>query len=149
MTLQITLTMAGAAALLNLWLGGRVSRLRSQFKVSVGDGGNDAVLRRMRAQANYIEHAPFFLILLALLELAGANGWLLWGAGIAFILARIAHGYGMDAAAPRLLRAIGMMTTAIVIVLLAGYAIFIAYQAPPLSTGVTLPAGRSASAGAS
>ena len=148
MTLQITLTMAGAATLLNLWLGARVSRLRSQFKVSVGDGGNDALLRRMRAQADYIEHAPFFLILLGLLELAGANSWLLWGAGIAFILARIAHGYGMDAAAPRLLRSLGMMVSAAVVVLLAGYAIFIAYQAPPISsTGITLPAGQSASAG--
>lgn len=147
MTLQITLTMAGAAALLNLWLGGRVSALRRQFKVSVGDGGNEALLRRMRAQANYIEHAPFFLILLALLELAGANSWLLWSAGIAFVLARIAHGYGMDAATPRLFRMLGMITTALVIVLLAGYAIFIAYQAPPISGGIQLSPGRSAAVG--
>ena len=36
--LTITLTIAGAAALLNLWLGMRVSQLRIRDMVSVGVG---------------------------------------------------------------------------------------------------------------
>jgi uncharacterized membrane protein YecN with MAPEG domain len=71
-------------------------RHRKQFKVSVGDGGQEPLLRRMRAQANFIEHAPFFLILLAALELAGARQGVLVSSAVLFILSRIAHAYGMD-----------------------------------------------------
>ena len=90
MILPITLTIAGAAAILHVWLSLRVSRLRRPLKIGVGDGGNEVLLRRMRAHGNFAENMPIFLILLGLLELAtGGNLWL-WGAAILFILARIA-----------------------------------------------------------
>ena len=73
MILPITLTIAGAAAILHIWLAVRVSRARRQLKVSVGDGGNEALLRRIRAHGNYVENMPFFLILLGLVELAGGD----------------------------------------------------------------------------
>jgi len=43
MILPITLTLAGAAALLNIWIAQRVGRARVAHKVSIGDGGNDAL----------------------------------------------------------------------------------------------------------
>ena len=52
--LTITLTIAGAAALLNLWLGMRVSQLRIRDKVAIGDGGNARIAARMRAHANFV-----------------------------------------------------------------------------------------------
>ena len=70
MILPITLTIAGAAALLNIWLGPRVGQMRLAHKVSIGDGGNEALIARMRAQANFVEYTPFVLILLGLIELA-------------------------------------------------------------------------------
>ena len=105
----VTLATAAASALLNIWLGWRISTLRHQHKVSVGDGGQEPLLRRMRAQANFIENAPFFLILLGGLELSGANR--LWIEVIAalFILSRIAHGFGMDGGALQRWRRIGIM----------------------------------------
>src|SRR5207302_4899405 len=71
--IPITLLSAAAASAINFWLGGRISVLRRDLKVSVGDGGHEPLVRRMRAQANFIENAPFFLILLGGLELSGAN----------------------------------------------------------------------------
>src|SRR5690242_12751471 len=73
MHVPITLLTAAAAAILNIWLGYRIAQHRHEFKVSVGDGGHEPLLRRMRAQANFIENAPFFLILLGGLELSRAN----------------------------------------------------------------------------
>ena len=74
--LTITLTIAGAAALLNLWLGMRVSQLRIRDKVAIGDGGNARIAARMRAHANFVEYVPTFLILLGLVELArGTQTW--------------------------------------------------------------------------
>ena len=99
MILPVTLTIAGAAALLNFWLMIRVGQVRTSEKVSVGDGGNEKVLRRMRAHSNYIETAPFILILIGLIEMidtgASSPTWL-WIVGGIYLLGRIAHGIGMD-----------------------------------------------------
>ena len=144
MILPITLTIAAAATLLNLWLAWRVSQLRRAYKVSVGDGGHEALLRRMRAQANYGEHAPFFLILVALIELATGGSLWLWGAAILFVLARIAHAIGMDQPSPARLRVIGMIGSTLMLIGLAGWAIFLAYQAPELGRGILISPGYTA-----
>lgn len=144
MILQITLTFAGAMALLNIWLAGRVSRLRRGLKVSVGDGGQEPLLRRMRAQANFIEHGPFFLILVLLIELATGGSLWLWAAAILFVLARIAHAIGMDQPSPSRLRTAGMIASTLVMIALAGWAIFLAYQAPGISRGVMISPGYTA-----
>jgi hypothetical protein len=94
--------------MLNFWLAWRIGQLREKFKVSVGDGGNEPLLRRMRAQANLIENAPLVLILLGGLELSGANRLILACAAAIFILARIAHPIGMDAAENGRWRTVGM-----------------------------------------
>lgn len=119
----ITLVTAAAAVAVNIWLGARVVRSRREHGVRIGDGGNEAVLRRMRAQANFIENAPFFLILLAALELSGGNRLALGAIAAAFILARIAHPIGMDG--PHLVRwrMVGMMTSVAALVALSLWAI--------------------------
>jgi uncharacterized membrane protein YecN with MAPEG domain len=129
MILPITLTIAGAAALLNIWLGYRVGQMRAAHKILIGDGGNEPLTARMRAQANFIEYTPLFLILLGLVELAiGSQLWL-WIVAIFFILARIAHGLGMDRPRPDplRLRMIGTIVTALILVGLAFYAIALPY----------------------
>ena len=146
MILPITLTLAGAAAILHIWLASRVSRVRRQFKIGVGDGGNEALVRRMRAHANYAENMPIVLILIGLIELAGGDARILWAAGILFILARIAHGFGMDQQSPSRLRAIGMMGSALVLLGLAGWALSFAYlQSPPAPHETMIGPGRTAS----
>ena len=56
--LPATLCLAAACALVNFWLGMRIGKIRHAESISVGDGGNEALIRRMRAQANFIEQAP-------------------------------------------------------------------------------------------
>jgi hypothetical protein len=130
-TLPITLTIAAAAALINIWLGVRVSQVRFRDKVSIGDAGNQRLACRMRAHSNYTEYTPFFLILLALIELSqGSEQWL-WGAAILFILARLAHPFGMDRKAPNTLRVGGMIVTWAVLLGLAAYALAIPYLEGP------------------
>jgi uncharacterized membrane protein YecN with MAPEG domain len=133
MILPITLTLTGAAAILLIWLASRVSRVRRQFRIGLGDGGNEALLRRIRAHGNYVENMPIVLILIGLLELAGGDRRILWAAGIAFILGRIAHAFGMDQPSPSRLRMIGMGLNALILVGLAGWALSFAYRMPPAS----------------
>jgi uncharacterized membrane protein YecN with MAPEG domain len=118
----VTLATAAAAVAVNTWLGGRISLLRRDLKVSVGDGGHEPLLRRMRAQANFIENAPFFLILLGGLELSGANRWGLGALAIVFLLGRVAHGYGMDGGALQHWRRDGMVSSVGALFLLAIWA---------------------------
>jgi uncharacterized membrane protein YecN with MAPEG domain len=128
MTLPITLTIAGAAALLNIWLGLRISRLRRLYQVSIGHGGKPLLATRVRAHANFVEYTPFFLILLGLIELArGSETWL-WAAAILYILARLAHPFGMDRPGGNMLRIIGVVITWAVLLALAGYALAIPYM---------------------
>lgn len=127
MILPITLTIAGAAAIVNIWLAIRIVTLRIKAKVLIGDGGNALLATRMRAQLNYMEDTPLVLILLGLIEFArGTHVWL-WAAGIIYIIGRILHPFGMDRQSPHPLRAVGILTTWIVMLGLAGYAISIPY----------------------
>jgi uncharacterized membrane protein YecN with MAPEG domain len=129
--LPITLTIAAAAAVLHIWLAARVSQLRNRHKVSIGDGGNEALVRRMRAHANYGENMPVVLILLGLLELAGGDPLILWGAAVLFVIARILHGFGMDRPSPSRARMFGMIGSTLALLILVGYAIFMVYRHPP------------------
>lgn len=132
--LPASLATAAACALINLWLAIRVGQMRNAHKVSVGDGGNMAVIARMRAHANFTEYAPIVLILLALLELARGTSLHAWGYGCAFVVARVCHGLGMDTWKPG--RMIGVALTFLIILLLAGECAWTSYAgAPPTGGG--------------
>lgn len=127
--LPITLTVAGAAALLNVWLGWRVGQRRLSEKVSIGDGGNEALTCRMRAHANFAEYTPFVLILIGLVELAGGTTAWLWAVGALYILARIAHAIGMDRPTPNPFRMAGIIVTMLTLAGLGIYAVVLAHMA--------------------
>ena len=123
MILPVTLSAVAAAVIVNIWLGLRVAALRRAFKVSIGDGGHEPLSRRMRAQLNFAENVPITLLLIALLEIAGiGGGWLAYVAG-AFMLARVAHGFGMDGGKAQAGRVVGVLVTIAVQLLLAGVAV--------------------------
>jgi uncharacterized membrane protein YecN with MAPEG domain len=123
MILPVTLTTVAAAALINIWLTIRIGALRRAYGISVGDGGNEALQRRMRAQLNFAENAPIVVLLIAAIEIAGAGeSWLAYVAG-AFVLARVAHGFGMDGGKAQIGRMIGVVVTLATQLFLAGVAV--------------------------
>ncbi|WP_174298841.1 MAPEG family protein [Sphingomonas bacterium] len=128
--LPVSLTTAGALALIHLWLAFRVSQQRMASKVMVGDQGDPVLLARMRAHANNAEYAPFAMILIVLVELAREPGWWLWAIAGLFVVGRLAHGLGMVRPAPNPLRAGGIMLTWAALAALAVWAIVIARQTP-------------------
>ncbi len=128
MTLSITLTIAAAAALINLWLMIRCGQARTTEKVSIGDGGSEMVIRRMRAHANFIESAPIVLVLIAALELTGGTSTWLWAVGIAYTVGRLLHPLGMDGGALAKGRMIGTLLTMLTLLGLAGVALVSVYS---------------------
>jgi len=126
--IPVTLLAAAAGALVNIWLGWRIAAHRKQFQVSVGDGGHEPLLRRMRAQSNFVEHAPIFLILVAALEIGGANKPILGLIAVIFGVARVSHALGMDRVENRRWRSLGMMATVFSTVALVLWAIATALE---------------------
>ena len=83
------------AALLAIWfivLSVRVIAVRRRDGVSLGSDGDAGLERRVRAQGNFSEYAPFGVVLLALLEARGGAPWLLHGIGAALLAGRLMHG---------------------------------------------------------
>ena len=135
--LPVTLAAAAGCALLNLWLSFRIGQVRHAEKIDVGDGGNERLIRRMRAQANFVENAPFVLVLLLAIELVhGTDGWL-WLAAGAFLLARVAHGLGMDGGRFGAGRTIGTGVTLAVLLALGMWAAWLAVTTPHMVTTTT------------
>ena len=66
--MTITLLATSFICLIALVLALYTGKMRLKHDVKVGDGGNDAVIRAMRAHANLIEFAPLSLIMIGFLE---------------------------------------------------------------------------------
>jgi uncharacterized membrane protein YecN with MAPEG domain len=121
--------MAAGAALVNIWLMVRCGQARTKGKVSIGDGGDEFLIRRMRAHANFVESTPFVLILIAAIEATkGSPGWL-WYVGLLFIFGRLAHGLGMDGGSLEKGRMVGTLITFLSLLGLAGYTLWSVYSA--------------------
>lgn len=93
--LQATAFWAALLAPVGIWLSVRVIGLRRRLRVAIGAGGQPALERAMRAQANFFEYVPFALLLLALAEAGGAPGWIIHPLGAALLAGRLAHGWGI------------------------------------------------------
>ena len=101
---------AALFAIMLVGLSINVIRLRVGNRVSLGDGGNEALRRAIRAHSNFCEFVPLALILMLLLELNGTGSNVLHGLGIALLAGRIAHAYSIPADALNI-RRFGMLMT--------------------------------------
>lgn len=73
-----------------------VGLARGPAGVSLGDGGNEVLLRKMRRHGNLAENAPIFLILLGLLEVTGGSATIVTWIGGVFLVARISHAIALS-----------------------------------------------------
>jgi uncharacterized membrane protein YecN with MAPEG domain len=71
--LPITTLLSSTLAIWLFVLSWAVIKVRRSLNISLGDGGNKIMKRRMRAQGNLVEYAPLFVIMIALAELQGGN----------------------------------------------------------------------------
>jgi uncharacterized membrane protein YecN with MAPEG domain len=86
---------AALAALILIALSVNVIRSRRHHGAALGDSAGPEMTRRIRAQANFIEYTPIFLIMLFLAEKGGIPGWSVHVLGSAFFLGRLMHAYSL------------------------------------------------------
>ena len=91
----ITSLYAALCGLLILDLSIIVVRFRLKKGVTLGDGGDEAGQRAIRAHANAVEYIPLALILMGLLEADHASAWALYLYGTVLFLGRLSHAWGL------------------------------------------------------
>lgn len=110
--MRITAMYAGLLALLFVFLSVQVIRQRLGKMVSLGDGGDAELSRRIRVHGNFAEYVPLALILTGLSESLGAPGMLVHALGLATLLGRASHAWGLSPAnRMQALRTVGMVLT--------------------------------------
>jgi uncharacterized protein len=108
---------AAIFALLFVYLSVQTVRQRQRLRISVGDGGNPAMLRTMRVQGNFAEYVPLALLLIALFEMQAAPAWAVHALCVLLLCARVLHAYGVRQNPENLrLRVAAMMGTFSVLV---------------------------------
>jgi len=132
MTLPVTALYAGLLALFALYLSFQAGSFRGKSGISIlhGEPVNWELAVRVRRHQNFLEYVPMILILMGLIEVNGGSTLFLHIVGIALIVARIAHMIGLkpDDMKPAG-RAIGAGGSALITLVAAVYAIWIAARA--------------------
>lgn len=110
--MMVTSFYASLLALMFIGLSVRVILLRIRHKVGIGDGGVEILRRAARVQGNFAEYVPFALLLMLMIELNDGPDGVVHGMGLALLVGRIFHAYGVSPVQEHLLfRQMGMMLT--------------------------------------
>lgn len=109
-----------------------VVRARIAHKVTLGDGGVEAVQQASRAHGNAAEYLPAGLLgVLLLAMLPSAPVWTIHAAGGSLILGRVLHGMGLLGAPGRSFgRSAGILLTWLSFLFTAGALLFAALTPP-------------------
>lgn len=83
------------AALLIIKLSFDVIKLRKQYGVWHGDGGFYELQLAIRIHRYAVEYMPIAGILMLLMEMNGAENWMLHVSGVSLIAGRLLHAHGL------------------------------------------------------
>ncbi|MBS9426280.1 MULTISPECIES: MAPEG family protein [Photorhabdus] len=82
-------------ALLLIKLSFDVVKLRTQYRVSYGDGGFYELQTAIRIHGNAVEYIPISMLLLVMMEMNGSNVWMIHVCGLILLTGRVLHYYGL------------------------------------------------------
>jgi hypothetical protein len=125
MLVPVTALYAALLGLVAIVLSFQVGRERIRAGVALYDGGDRPLGVAIRRHANFAEHVPFALLLLALIELNGAPRLLIHVLGLVLLASRIVHPFGLTYDAVRVpARGIGTLGTLVVTLVAMGVAVW-------------------------
>jgi uncharacterized membrane protein YecN with MAPEG domain len=87
----------------------QTSMRRAQMSATHGDAGDETLRRRVRAHGNFSEYAPFAVVLVLLVELAGFSHALTAALAVSLAVSRVLHAIGMLYTSGPAFRAAGML----------------------------------------
>src|SRR4029453_16733663 len=108
---------AGLLGLLAVSLTVSVGRLRTQKKISLGDGGDPAMLAAIRAHGNFMEYVPLCLLLIYIVS-DFYSFWYVAVLSLVLLLSRVLHAGGPLGFIP-LGRTLGAAGTTLILAVIA------------------------------
>lgn len=121
---------AAVLGLLAALLTVRVILNRVRTNIQAGDGGEARLGQSIRAHANFAEHAPLALLLIALAEMLGAAPTWIHGLGGALVVARSISAWGLGSSlGPTPQRQMGAGLTIAVLVLASSLIVYRTFAA--------------------
>lgn len=125
MTLPITALTAAICAIMLIATAIATVRARFRAKAAFGYADDQGLISASRSHGNLAEHAPLFVIMVGLLEMANASHWPLTALAVLFLAARAAHIIGLHQphgpGKPPALRAVGVTGTWIAYAIAIGW----------------------------
>lgn len=120
MSAPITAIYAAILAIILTALAINVTVHRAKLDVPIGQGDNPLMLRMMRIHGNAAEYIPIALLLMLVYEINGGTHAVLHSFGIALVVARLLHIWGMwHSTRPTFGRIVGPTVTWLAILALA------------------------------
>ncbi|WP_027830034.1 MAPEG family protein [Marinobacter sp. HL-58] len=121
MIIPVSAVFAAVLGLLLIVLSILVSRFRLKYKKNLGVTDDRDFEAAVRAHGNLVEYAPLGLIMLAIAELNGVASGLVYWTGMAFVVGRILHAFGMinGRGGPHIARLAGILLTWVSILAIA------------------------------
>ncbi|WP_303291574.1 MAPEG family protein [Marinobacter sp. SS5-14b] len=121
MIVPVTAVFAAVIGLLLLVLSAQVVKFRLKYRMGLGVNDDRDFESAVRAHANLVEYAPIGLIMLGIAELNGVSSTLIYWTGMALVVGRILHAFGMinGRGGPHKARMIGIVLTWLAILVAA------------------------------
>lgn len=129
---MITILYAGILGLLYTGLSWAVVKGRIGNRMAFGDGGNPDMIKRIRAHGNFAEYVPFALLLIFLVDYVQFQPLVIHLLGIALVVARVLHAFGIYKDTLRA-RVAGMVIT--MFILIVSSVLLLVHFAIMLATG--------------
>ena len=121
MILPITGVFTAVIGILLLVLSAVVVKYRLKYGKGIGTAEDLDFEVAVRAHGNLVEYAPLTLIMLGIAELNGVSSGFIYWVGMAFVLGRILHAWGMyqGQGGPHKARMVGILLTWLSILVIA------------------------------
>ena len=117
--IAVTAVFTAVLAVMQIFLAVYVGIFRTKTDILFLDGGNEELLRRIRAHGNFTENVPMALLVMAGAEMSGVSTMIITAVGCVLILARVIHFAAITKTGPEIGRAIGAGGTSLAIILMA------------------------------
>ena len=112
MHITVTPIFAALLGLIFVFLSIRTVSARRRAQVSLGDGGDEALQKAIRAHGNFIEYVPITLLILLFLEMRDVSIYVVTALGVLLFAGRCLHAIGVSRTPPNFqFRKIGMVFT--------------------------------------
>jgi uncharacterized membrane protein YecN with MAPEG domain len=125
----------GLCAVIFFVLSVRVIRMRGRRRVNPGHSGDNDLETAIRIHANFAEYVPFALLVIVLVEATGFSRYWVHALGIALVVGRLLHAWGLTQERQPSYGRIAGMTLTFAVLVTGGALLIVRFAGAAISAG--------------